>query len=199
MFKYTFDWLTLSFIQPVLLLSVFLVVKLIYLIGTENRYKYITILSLLVVLIFLNFYQKIQTYLFIFLLLTELTSLYLVLIITLNTNYFKVSKASNMWVIGLLVVAFNTVSTGQYHYFEFYTIYYTGSFNQFLFILQAHYLAWIVLLIIFLTIFVLFLLVPKVHTNKQNILHVFTTLVSFINQIPSNLNLFSRPTILKWS
>lgn len=194
-----FDGLTLSFIQPVLLLSIVLVVKLIYSVGTTNRYKYITILILLVTLILLNFYQKIQIYLLVFLLLTELTSLYLVLIITLNVNYFKVSKVSNTWVVGLIVVMFNTISSGQYHYFEFYAISYTGSFNQFFFIFQSQYLIWTVLLIIFLTIFVLFLLVPKVNTNKQNILNIFTTLISFINQIPTNLNLFSRPIILKWS
>lgn len=187
------------FLSVQTLLNVLVVTYIIYHLQTNNQYKYLSIFFLLIILIFVNFYHELQLYLLVFLLLTELTSLYLILIITLNVNYFKLTSVRFLWVLPLLLCLGNTVEILKYTYFDFYGVSYTNNFNQFFFLFNSQYFLWVINLIFFLTILVLFILTPVSKTQKQNIFDIFSTLVSFVNQVPLNLNLFTNPVILKWS
>lgn len=139
MFKYVTYGPILSFIHIPVLVSLFFLIKIVYTLRTNNQYKYINIFLSLVVLIYLNFHQKVQLYLLIFLILTELTSLYLILIITLNINYFKLNTVCYLWIIPLFMVFFDVTELTSYVYFSFYNTSYTTTFSQFFFLFNGYY------------------------------------------------------------
>lgn len=199
MFKYDGYVPMLSYVQIPVVVSLFLLIRIVYILSTNNQYKYINIFLSLLVLVYLNFHQKIQLYLLIFLVLTELTSLYLILIITLNVNYFKPNKINYLWVVPLFVIFFDVTELTGYIYFSFYNVSYTTTFSQFFFLFNDYYFIWVINLIVLLTCFILFILTPVSKSHKQNIYNIFSTLTGFINQVPLNLNLFTNPFIIKWS
>lgn len=193
------EMFTLSYVSYNIVISIVLMVLIINSLQTpSNKFKFLQIFSTLIILIYINFWTEIQTQLLIFLILTELTSLYLVLIMTLNFNQFKTHKTNVYSYSVLLLLCVNYSYIYNYEYFNYYTINYTNPFMYFLLILNPNIVFLLVYTIVFLTMFVLLFLSQKYRTNSTNILMLWSAIGNYINQIPSNINLFSNPFLMKW-
>lgn len=197
-----FNYLTLNYIISLtsikVVFNIIIITKITYSLQSTNNYKYWSLLTSLIVIILINFFNKTQLYLFIFILLTELTSMYLVLVITLNVNSFK--KKTNNWNRYLLIfLILNYYSfTHQYYYFDYYNVTYLSNFSGFLILFIHYYYLWIIFLILTLTVFILLLLNVSTESKKTNLIHLLSGLKNFINQIPLNLNLHSTSILKKW-
>ena len=198
MFNFYSDVPTLCFINTHNAIVILITIKTIHLIQSRSQYASLYAFLSITLLVNLACYGKTQLYLVFFLILTELTSLYLILVITLGNSYTRVIKKPPVWLAPASIVMLNPLVSQTYIYFSFYNVYFTGAFNQFLYILKSDYFIWILNTIVVLTWLIIIILIPFKSGNRQNLVGMLTAITGFINQIPLNLNLFSNPSIMKW-
>lgn len=204
MFNDIFKFLDTNFIFNKSIISLILLIlnfKLITILNNNNKYKYVISFFITSLLLLIVMYKKTPIYLYFFIVITELTSLYLILIITININILQQYKNNIIIYLSLIYLVFiPTYNSQQYEYFNLYILInqYVSSLTPFNFILKSNYLLTIVILILVLTAYLIIILYKTNNiTNKINILFLLTSVIGLINQIPNNLNLFTNTILYK--
>lgn len=95
--------------KPVIvLINILLLVKLLEVLSSSNKYRYLTAIALTLTIILLLVFNEIKLLYIFFIVITEVTSIYLVLMITINYNVLTNVKKKVISPIILVFLLYNS-------------------------------------------------------------------------------------------
>ena len=166
-----------------------------------NKYQFVLGFFYTVLNSWLILYDNNNLFLLTLVILTELTSVFLLTIILLNYMTEKRVK-SNFSIWWLFLLIFNTTSITSYTYFNYYSSLpsQTNPLINFTYICYTTHSYILLIFIVNLTWLILLLLHKfKNQLVNYNILYLWGSTKTFINQIVDNLNILCEPFINKWN
>lgn len=183
------------------LISLVLVLKTWECSKSFNKYQFVSGFFYITLNSWLLLNENNNLFLFILVILTELTSIFLLTIILLNfITEKKVKKNFSIW--WLVSLIFLTTNTLSYTYFNYYASLYsqTNPLINFTYVCYTIHIYTIFWFIVILTWLILLLLhTIKKTPNNYNILYLWSSTKTFINNIVDSLNILCEPFLTKWN